>query len=545
MDKLHWSVDSLVLRNGIYFGFGWVFHEEQEILDLRLSARLGNGETQAIAANIGKPRGDVAVHFPNFDTAMHSGYVFFGNFGQDQEEFRDLSLQGRLVDGLGFELKITQTSVINLDTKYTQSKHVYMRQLITLFERGFHLLRSGKFVNLFEKAKRYLRGRPKSFLVDAETLQKKLNPNERQSVVLVIDHDLGGGANHYRDRLVADKMNKGATVLIFSYYVMTLSYILIVRTKRQNERFTISGYDFLLKLAELLEFKEIIYNTGVSFVHPEEIPQLIIKLKNQFNPRLTLLAHDFFMVCPSHFLLDDAGIFCGIPDISRCHSCLARNQQGFATLFQSRDMVQWRALWGNVIGLADEIRAFSNDTLILLQKAYPSLDLSRTVIEPHKMEHIQYEPARPPYTATLRIGVVGQIGYHKGAKFVQELAQEIKNRKIDIQIAVIGLIEAQCEKSVVSETGSYQHDQLPALIESSGANIILFPSIWPETFSYVVQELIELDLPVACFDLGAPAERLSNYVKGLILTEPRASLVLDELIAFHHRIYFKSQDLSH
>lgn len=66
---------------------------------------------------------------------------------------------------------------------------------------------------------------------------------------------------------------------------------------------------------------------------------------------------------------------------------------------------------------------------------------------------------------------------------------------------------------------------------------MLFPSIWPETFSYVAQELVELDLPVACFDLGAPAERLRNYSKGMILKETTASAILDDLISFHRRIY--------
>jgi glycosyltransferase involved in cell wall biosynthesis len=179
----------------------------------------------------------------------------------------------------------------------------------------------------------------------------------------------------------------------------------------------------------------------------------------------------------------------------------------------------------------------------LIQKAYPSLDTARAVVKPHAVKHLKHQIVQPTHTTSLRIGVVGQIGYHKGAKVVQELADEIKARKLDTQIVVIGTIEAQCEQSVVRQTGSYRHDNLPALIESSGVNIMLFPSIWPETFSYVVQELIELGLPVACYDLGAPAERLSDYKKGLILKEATASATLNDLILFHQRIYMSKQDL--
>ena len=335
----------------------------------------------------------------------------------------------------------------------------------------------------------------------------------------------------------AEKIDEGATVVIFSFNIATLTYVLMVRNKQRNERFAIPGYDFLLGLAELINVKEVIYNTGVTFIHPEKLPILIAELKSKYHPRLTLLVHDFFMVCPSHYLLDDMGEYCGIPDIGRCQSCLVKNQQDYSSLFQSRDIIQWRALWGNVIDLADEVRTFSNNSLGLLQKAYPTLDSARTVVKPHTIEYLEHRTIQPTYTASLRIGVVGRIGYHKGAKVVQELADEIKARKLDIQIVVIGIIEAQCDQSVVRQTGSYKHEDLSTLIESSGVNIMLFPSIWPETFSYVVQELIELNLPVACFDLGAPAERLFNYAKGLILEDTAASATLNNLIAFHQRIY--------
>lgn len=537
MDKLHWSIDSLIIRDGTCFGFGWIFHEEKEIKDLQLKVRVKNEKFLTITAEIGKPREDVAARFLQFSTALHSGYMFFGSCNQKSEQFGDLYLHGTIADDLTFDLNIQQTGVMDLAPHYMKVDRAVMRQLVTFLKRGLHLLRHGQFACLWEKTKRYLQARPESFLTDTETVQKKLHLTNRQSIVLVIDHDLGGGANSYREQLVSGKIADGDIIFIFSYHVVSLSYMLIVRSKQLNERFAIPGYDFFLKIAKKFEIKEIIYNDGVSFVHPEEIPQLIAKLKKDYNPRLTLLIHDFFIICPSQFLLNHEGVFCGIPDVRRCKICLSRNEQGFSSLFQSRNILQWRSLWGNVIGLADEVRTFSNYTLKLLQKAYPSLDLSRVVVMPHKVEHVKTGPIRPSYTATLRIGVVGQIGFHKGAKVIRELAQEIKNRKIDIQIVIIGTIETQCEKSVIRATGRYKHDQLPSLIERSGANIMLFPSICPETFSYVVQELIELDLPVACFDLGAPAERLLNYPKGLIMKESKSSSILDELISFHQRIY--------
>ena len=47
-------------------------------------------------------------------------------------------------------------------------------------------------------------------------------------------------------------------------------------------------------------------------------------------------------------------------------------------------------------------------------------------------------------------------------------------------------------------------------------------------------------MPVACFDLGAPPERVRHYAYGRVLASaPQASaeMILQELISFHHSVY--------
>ncbi len=41
-----------------------------------------------------------------------------------------------------------------------------------------------------------------------------------------------------------------------------------------------------------------------------------------------------------------------------------------------------------------------------------------------------------------------------------------------------------------------------------------------------------MGLPVACFDLGAPAERVRNYEKGLIISKIDAETALREIEGF-------------
>ena len=542
MNKLHWSIDSLILRNSTIFGFGWLFHEDFEIETLRLRILFASSNEHMIEIDHGKPCSNTKQKWSTHHLALNSGFVVYGGYPNHADYIIQISVIGELINGSPFELIIPSNylKTFSEETAGTDKK-IILHQATVLLKRAWGLIRQGRFSSLVDKAGRYWAGIPRNRGGNINALVKYLAGDDIKRVVLVIDHDLGGGANQYRERLIAEKISEGATVLILTYHVLTLNHILVLRNQRTDERYAIPGINSVLDLAREVQLDDIIYNTAVSFIKPEEIPQLIIELKSIGDPHLTMLVHDFFMICPSHFLLNCEGAFCGLPEPKICQACLDKNQQGFATLFASKSMAHWRAAWGMVLGRADQIIAFSQNSLLLLSHAYPDLPMARTIVRPHKVEHIQCKPIQHEDTRRLRIGIVGQIGYHKGSRFVQELSQEIKRSKKDIQIIVIGTLEANCDPSIVKQTGLYKHAELPSLIQETGANIFLFPSIWPETFSYVVQELIGFELPVACFDLGAPAERLRTYSKGLVLNELNASSVLRSLIDFHHRIYLNGE----
>ncbi|MER2513927.1 MAG: glycosyltransferase, partial [Nitrosomonas ureae] len=509
-----------------------------EIVSLRFRVMsAGRNVPEHIYADFGKSREDVGRSYLNHARAMNSGYVVFGALS-DEKHPDSIVLECALADGSTIELSVPPSKIICFSNDYAKDKNrIVLRQASTLLKRGLYLIRSGKISSFFDKVKRYLNGRPQTALQKPDAFVSLFELQEGQNLSVILDHNLGGGANQYRDRLVDAIISEGRSAIVLTYHVATLSHMVIVRNKRLNVRYSIPDIAFLWQSLQQLSVKDIIYNTAVSFVKPDEIPQFLIRLKVLTSARLMVLAHDFYLVCPSHFLLDHDGKYCRIPEISVCDNCLPKNRYGFAALFTERDISKWRAIWGSLLAAADEIITFSNSTAQLLMKAYPQIESSQISIKPHEVAYLEDKVVRIRQTASLRIGVVGQIGFHKGAAFIQQLSREIKRREVDVNIVVIGSIEVSCEPSVVSQTGPYQYDQLASLIDASGANIILFPSIWPETFSYVVQELMYMDLPVASFNLGAPAERIASYSKGLVLASMDAASVLDELILFHSRIY--------
>ncbi|HEY4998063.1 MAG TPA: glycosyltransferase, partial [Usitatibacter sp.] len=119
---------------------------------------------------------------------------------------------------------------------------------------------------------------------------------------------------------------------------------------------------------------------------------------------------------------------------------------------------------------------------------------------------------------------------------VKEMVQLIERSGADVRVVVLGTLNVPFKSGRLQVTGAYERANLVDLVESHGINMFLFPSIWPETFSYVVAEIVAMKMPVVAFDLGAPAERLRGYAKARICGETSAAAALATLVAFHREL---------
>ena len=98
---------------------------------------------------------------------------------------------------------------------------------------------------------------------------------------------------------------------------------------------------------------------------------------------------------------------------------------------------------------------------------------------------------------------------------------------------VVGKLVPECNGKNVRVTGPYRREDLPGLLNQHKVNVVLFPSIIPETFSYVTQEIISLECPIVCFDLGGQAEQVRRYELGRIasaMTAESALQAIEELM---------------
>ena len=358
--------------------------------------------------------------------------------------------------------------------------------------------------------------------------------------VCIIDHQWGGGASDYRTIRIQKYLQAEHAVLLATYNQHLGLVELEAMHGSARLRFTAKNLHEL-EDSRFPRLNRIVINEVISWMTgsaktstniigdtPCVVGQ-IVGLARTHNAAMELLFHDFFSVCPSLNLLDKNYTFCGIPaNLKDCATCLKDNPYLCAPLPEGFTIYEWRAAWNELITNADKLIFFSESTRQLVARAYP-VRPEQVEIAPHAPLNEYTSPIRIPKEGGMTIAVVGTICKHKGADIVTAAADLLLKEDSTAHIVVIGEIEVNHIPSNMTVTGKYVRERLPELLEQYHATVGFMPSICPETFSYVTQELMALKLPLVCFDLGAPAERIARWEHGLIAPEINAKSALETL----------------
>ena len=119
---------------------------------------------------------------------------------------------------------------------------------------------------------------------------------------------------------------------------------------------------------------------------------------------------------------------------------------------------------------------------------------------------------------------------------MKDLVAQVDREHPGVRVVVIGTLDLPVKSERLRVTGTYRHEDLVDLVEANGINLFFFPSIWPETFSYVTEEMVRLEVPIVAFDLGAPGDRLRSYANARLCDEISAGSALATLLDFHAQL---------
>ena len=342
-----------------------------------------------------------------------------------------------------------------------------------------------------------------------------------EGISLIVDHDIGGGANVYRSELAESYIEEERKTLQLLYDYYRGEYIIKFDYKDYHFTFAVEDFDGIVELFKHLELKEIFLNNLVSFPNIDETINWLIEVSSKEDIKLTIPIHDFYPICPSYTLLNDKGNFCNVPSLEECQKCIKNNDLEWRTYFNgSADIPRWRGEWNALLDKASRILCFSDSSKKLIKKAYPQIDKQKIEVIPHTVDELpSADKPENSECKTITIGIIGAINYSKGSGIIKNLSKEIEKSNIPIKIVLIGEISEPIRSKVFKSTGRYKRDDLPQIVKKMEIDLFLIPSIWPETFSYTTQEVIMMDMPLMVFDIGAPAERVREYDRGLILED--------------------------
>jgi O-antigen biosynthesis protein len=237
---------------------------------------------------------------------------------------------------------------------------------------------------------------------------------------------------------------------------------------------------------------------------PPSSAAALMKLARKHGLRVRLAIHDYFAICPRVNLVNAEGQHCGSPSQAECNRCLAQD----GLIEQTGPIGPWRQGYAELFAAAHEVLVPAVDVQRRLAPLAPKV---RLIVQPHEPDPPRRISASPlvPLHQPVRVLAIGAINRIKGYDVLMGLAQAAAQQPGSLEVALLGYSQddGPLLSAGVQLHGRYYDHELMERIASIDPHIILVPSIWPETYCYVLSGALRSGRRVAVFDLGAQADR--------------------------------------
>jgi GT2 family glycosyltransferase len=360
---------------------------------------------------------------------------------------------------------------------------------------------------------------------------------------LLVGHSLGGGTERALREEAQSLATRGICPLIARGSDASGDGMSITITHAESDiganlgTYTLpSDADAFIELMSEFSVQEVSVHHFIDF--DAQFPDHFISVLESAGITFTLKLHDYFLMCPRISLSGANNRFCGTPGPTACQSCLRRDGdwQG-----NDVDIHAWLDRSRRILSHAADVTAPSLDAVSRLNGA--NLGTKVRLDTNLFTSHVSPVPTSLPSASGVpKVLVIGAISSDKGALLLRDAAQWAWNNKKELAFEVIGytVVDNELEQLPnVVVRGRYKEAELPRLIQESGATLVWFPALWPETFSYTLSAAIEATAsPMLSFDIGAIAHRIRT--EGVGWTVPLTHSLSAETVV-NDLVYYTSE----
>ncbi len=321
-------------------------------------------------------------------------------------------------------------------------------------------------------------------------------------IILNVLHDREGGTlRHVRE--LSKFFEKQAVFLRLS----PEAHGVRLRMEGESETFSLefalpSQWDALISALRRL---------GVAHVHFHHLlghAEEIFRLPEVLGVAYDFTGHDFYSYCPQISVTDSSDRYCGELGISQCTGCLAMRPAPM-----NLSIEEWRGRYIPLLSRARAVIAPSADAAVRL-KSFVST--ARVVVAPHESNSatsLQVVVRPAANRGRLTVVVLGALSKIKGADTLEAVAKLAAKTAIPVDFHLLGFGYRhlqQLPKANLVVHGQYEEAELVALIAAVRPDIIWFPALWPETYSYTLSAAMQAGVPLVVPNLGAFEERLAD-----------------------------------
>ncbi|MGH2474112.1 MAG: glycosyltransferase, partial [Candidatus Limnocylindrales bacterium] len=231
---------------------------------------------------------------------------------------------------------------------------------------------------------------------------------------------------------------------------------------------------------------------------------------------VVLSFHDYFLVCPTFHLLDEANRFCGGVCTPGDGACRIPSDwvRGVPHLKHSW-VKEWQRAVAGMLADCDAFVTTSPTARAIYLRTYPHLATAPFQLIEHGRD-LEFEPvaAMPDLRGPVRVVIPGAFDVHKGAPFIERLLELDTAGRLEFHF--LGKVPEEFRHLGVIH-GPYERGQFARKLHEIRPAFVGILSIWAETYSHTLSEAWAAGVPVLVNDLGAPMERVEAHGGGWVL----------------------------